>query len=103
MSLSRLLCKLQRIKQLIQKLKELFLLEVIQKIARKTKFIQRESKFNAETFVSLCTFSNDDLCINSLSQLCCKLAANNDITISAEGLNERFNEKSVNFLKEILS
>lgn len=92
----------KRIRELIQKLKELFLKEIIEKMGKKTKFIQRRGKLTPEAFASLCIFNNNDLCTSSLSELCCKLEINNNISISEEGLNERFNEKAVTFMQEIL-
>jgi len=93
----------KRIKELIKKLKELFLKEIIEKTARKTKFMQRKGKLTPEAFVSLCVFDNNDLSTNSLSNLCARLISSNNISMSEEALNERFNRHSVDFLKEIFN
>jgi hypothetical protein len=42
--------------------KELFEKEFLNNIALKTKLIQRESTFTAESFVSLCLFYKDSYC-----------------------------------------
>lgn len=76
----------KRIRKLIEKLKELFLSEVIEKIARKTKFVQRKSKLTAEKFISLCVFNGEDLCKETLSNLSTRLSATEGISISSQAL-----------------
>ncbi|MBU3107987.1 hypothetical protein [Clostridium gasigenes] len=91
----------KRIKQLLKSLKELYSVQVIEKIASKTKFMKRKSKITPEIFVSLCLFWGDDLCRSSLLQLKSRLEAKEDITISPQALDQRFNESAVEFLKAI--
>lgn len=85
----------KRKKQMIENLKGVFLLEVIEKIARKTKFVQRKSKLTAEKFISLCVFNGEDICTETLSNLSARLTASEGISISSQALNDRFNKFSV--------
>lgn len=71
-------------------------------LARQTKFIQRESTLTAESFISLCAFSEDSLYETSLSKLSSVLSAEDGIKISPQGLNERFNKYAVEFLKNVM-
>lgn len=91
----------KRIKQLLKTLKELYENQVIKKIAMKTKFMKRESKLTPEIFLSLCLFGSEDLCRASLLQLSSRLRAKEDITISPQALDKRFNKEAVEFLKTI--
>lgn len=93
----------KRIKKIIENLKGIFLSEVIEKIARKTKFVQRKSKLTAEKFISLCVFNGEDLCTETLSNLSARLGASEGILISSQALNDRFNEFSVEFMKEVFT
>ncbi|MBU3090410.1 IS4 family transposase, partial [Clostridium gasigenes] len=91
----------KRIKQLLKSLKELYSSQVIKDIALKTKFMKRESKLTPEIFLSLCLFDGDDLCRSSLLQLSSRLGSKEDIKISPQALDKRFNKESVEFLKVI--
>jgi hypothetical protein len=90
-----------RIKQLLKSLKELYTIETIEKVALKTKFMKRVGKITPEIFLSLCIFGGDDLCRSSLLQLKTRLESKEDITISTQALDQRFNENAVEFLKAI--
>lgn len=72
-------------------------------MSKKTGFVKRKGKLDAETFLSFNTFSSDDLCDKSLSTLCGRLAAQYNISISPQALNERFSECSVTFMKEVFN
>ena len=93
----------KRIRQLLKSLKELYLIEVVEKVAFKTKFMKRKSKITPEIFLSLCLFGGEDLCRSSLLQLRSRLEARENITISPQALDQRFNKKSVEFLKSIFN
>ena len=60
----------RKFRRKILEIKNVFAEKEIRNIASKTKFIQRESKFNSIKFLKLCVFSDDGLCKNSLSKLC---------------------------------
>lgn len=88
--------------QLLNKhLKDLFLIETINELARKSGFTQRKGKLNAKNFASLCIFKGEDLCLTDLSSLCSRLSSEYSIDISSEALNKRFNSKSVEFISSI--
>jgi len=58
-------------------------------VARETRFVQRESTLTAEKFISLCAFYKDSICKTSLSNLCSIIAAEENIIISPQALNEK--------------
>ena len=74
----------------------------IEKLAKKYRFIKREGKVSAKSFLNLCTFLGEDLCSSPLSNLCAKLESNEKISISPQALSKRFNKDAVNFLEKIL-
>ncbi|HEY8890764.1 MAG TPA: IS4 family transposase [Clostridium sp.] len=92
----------RKFRRKILEIKNVFDEEGIRNIATKTKFTQRESKFDSIKFLKLCVFSDDGLCKNSLSKLCTLIQKTEKTSITTEGLNLKFNSKSVEFLKEIL-
>ncbi|MFX7854120.1 IS4 family transposase, partial [Acinetobacter baumannii] len=65
--------------------------------------VQRKSKFTASDFVSLCAFLTDDLSTKSLTRLCSQLDAERNLSMSTEGLNQRFNPDGVTFLQKLFS
>lgn len=91
----------KRTKQLLKILKELYSSQVIKDVALKTKFMKRESKLTPEIFLSLCLFDGENLCRSSLLQLSSRLGSKEDITISPQALDKRFNKEAVEFLKVI--
>ena len=93
----------EKLKTLVRNTKEIFSDEDIDKIARKTKFIKRIGKIDASTFLAFNTLLSDDMCSKSLVTLCGRLAANYGISISPQALNERFNNHSVDFMRELFN
>jgi hypothetical protein len=74
----------------------------VEVIARETKFVQRESNLNGQTFVQALTFGfleKDDLSLNDLAQICADIG----VEITAQGLDQRITEKTVAFLKRMFS
>jgi hypothetical protein len=76
---------------------------LLKNIAIKTKFQKKYSKFTPEKFLSLCVFSNKHLCENSLEELSTWLRINENLAITKQGVNDRFNSESVEFLKKLFS
>ncbi|NRD80963.1 IS4 family transposase [Bacillus sp. BRMEA1] len=72
-------------------------------LARQTGFVQRKSKLTAQDFVAVCTFLDHDLSTQSLTSLCSQLDAARNVSMSAEGLNQRFHESGVAFLRTLFS
>ncbi|MGL4848339.1 MAG: IS4 family transposase [Clostridium sp.] len=90
----------KRLKKLIKNTNELFTDENINQLARKTGFVKRNSKLDAESFLAFNIFKSNDLCSKSLNTLCGRLAATYNINISPQALNSRFNENAVEFMKK---
>lgn len=89
--------------KLSAKLQEVFSDKFIKRVAFRTKFVQRKSKLNEEKFLALTVFHNDDLCTSTLEKLSSELAAQENIKISGQGLNNRINEYAVEFMKQIFN
>lgn len=93
----------KKLKNLIKNIKETFSLEFINKISRKTKFVQREADITAENFLAFNIFYGYDICEKSLSRLCSRLDCEFGVLVSKQALNERFNKYSVEFMREIFN
>ena len=93
----------KRLKILINNIKEVFSLEFLDKLSKKTKFIRRRSKITAETFLAFNTFLSEDMCSKSLSALCARFASQYNLEISPQALNERYNEYSTQFMQEVFN
>lgn len=74
----------------------------VEKVARRTKFVQRISKLGGKTFLQALVFGyaeNSEASLTDLAQVCCDLG----VEITPQGLDERINEHSVRFLKEMFA
>ena len=92
------------IKGLVKDFTDLISKDRINEIARKSKFVQRDSgKMTGETFFELAIFDNINLCTESLEALSTFLFRKKNIEITSQALDERFNEKSVAFLKTVFN
>jgi hypothetical protein len=72
-------------------------------LARKHRFVQRSSRLNAFNFVNLLLFAGQHIEEFSLEDLGNDLNDQFGLTISKQGLNQRFNSKGVEFMKELLT
>jgi len=73
------------------------------KLARETKFVQREcKKITPSEFFDLCLFSKTNINEISLNSLTKTHEIDTKKGISNQALNERFNENSVEFLKALM-
>lgn len=79
-----------------------FQADEIEQLARENKFIQRKSKLDGITFLSLIVFNNNNLRQESLNDLTVDLAQNYKVDISKQGLHDRFNACAVSFLTAAL-
>ncbi|MED0894425.1 IS4 family transposase [Aneurinibacillus migulanus] len=86
-----------------QELRRHFSPSQLEQLARQTGFVQRKSKYTAQDLVSLCVFLNEDVSITPLTRLCGQLDASHHLSMSAEGLNQRFNSSAVPFLQALFS
>ncbi|EJQ94050.1 hypothetical protein II1_04640 [Bacillus cereus MC118] len=76
---------------------------VLEQLAREIGFVQRKSKYRAQDLVALCVWLSKNVAHTSLTQLCSRLETNTGISMSPEGLNQRFNARAVQFLQQILT
>ena len=72
-------------------------------LARKTGFQQRKSKLKPAEFIDTMMFCDLDHSRLSLQDCCNDLASQHQKSISKVALHKRFNDKSFNFLKSVLS
>ncbi|MGH0518010.1 IS4 family transposase [Bacillus toyonensis] len=72
-------------------------------LARDVGFVQRTSKYQAKDLVALCVWISQNVAKTSLTQLCSCLEASTEVLISPEGLNQRFNATTVQFLQQVLA
>ena len=93
----------KRIRMIIKNIQNLYNSETIKRMAEKHLFSKRKGKLSAEDFLNLCTFKGEDLCSVPLTRLAARLEANDQILISPQGLNKKFNKEAVNFMKSILT
>lgn len=75
----------------------------LQELAKKVGFVQRSSKFQAQELVALCVWCSQRVGSTSLTQLCSQLETSIDVLISPEGLNQRFNQAAVHFLRQLFT
>jgi hypothetical protein len=84
-----------------EELTRIFSSNYINDLSKKVSFSRRTGKLKPVDFVSLCAFWNDESGVKSLAQLCGLLDAKNRVSLSTEGLNQRFNKAGVHLLKHI--
>ena len=65
------------------------------------KFVKRKRKFSGSELATICIWISQRGASDPLVRLCSRLHAVTGTVLSPEGLNKRFNEKSVLFLKHI--
>jgi hypothetical protein len=84
-----------------EKIKDFFG-DTVNQIARRTQFVQRKSALNGHKFLQVLVFGfieNPQSSLNGLAQVCLDLG----VTITPQGGDERINQYSVVFLKEMFS
>ncbi|WP_256363783.1 MULTISPECIES: IS4 family transposase [Geobacillus] len=85
----------------IQTIRQLFSPEELTRLARKTGFIRRQRSLTAEAFLTLCAWGDGSLAKQSLQRLCAALTLWHGCSLSSEGLNQRFTDPAVAFLREV--
>ncbi len=93
----------EEIKLITEQFRRCFSPAELEQRARKIGFIQRKRKMNAQDFISLCVFQKDNIITNTLSNLCSLLDNSTKVSMSAEGLNQRFNLLGSTFLQSLFS
>ncbi|MCC5466524.1 IS4 family transposase [Pelosinus baikalensis] len=91
----------ENIKHFADELKRWFSKEEIEEIAIETGFVKRKGKITACEFVCLCCFMDVGVANHTLVTLCTKLSAKTGVVISNQALDQRLNERCVEFLKKI--
>ena len=81
----------------------IFSKKYIYKIALKSKFVRRKSSLDAQKFIYMYVFLNNNICKDSLQYLVEKLNFHKGISISSQVLDQRFNAYAVNFMKHIFN
>jgi hypothetical protein len=76
--------------------------DVLEQLARETKFVQRESKINGQNFFDIIVFNNEQLKQQSLNDLAIDLTERYGIKITKQSLHDRFNERALAFLQHAL-
>jgi hypothetical protein len=88
----------------IQKVVNFFRIDLINKMAKATQFIQRERKLSALTFLGMFTFGLASRADASLTQL---VSIGKEVTpnfsMTPEGLHQKITDKAVNFLKALFA
>jgi hypothetical protein len=79
-----------------------FQADEIEQLAHDKQFVQRKSKLNGKTFLSLIVFNVNSLHKESLNDLTVDLAQNYKVDITKQGLHDRFNACAVSFLTAAL-
>jgi hypothetical protein len=93
----------KKIRILTRNLQNLFDSEIISKMALKNQFVKRKSKLTGQIFLNLCVFYVEDLCSLALTRLCNKLAAKDDILLTPQALDNRFNKSATEFMKNVFN
>lgn len=86
-----------------QKLYSVLNPQIINDIGKKHSFSQRKSKLQTSDLLCLCSFICSQNASAPLTKLCALLEAYSGVSLSAEGLNQRFNSNAVNVLREIMN
>lgn len=73
-----------KLKKSVKTIKEIFSLDYIEKVSKKTKFFQRKGKLSPEDFLAFNIFSSHDMCEKSLSTLCSRLDSQFNVLIYTE-------------------
>lgn len=81
---------------------EKFFGQDVERIARETGFVQRRSKLNGLVFLQAMVFGCIEHAVISLSQIA-QACLDIGVEISAQGIDERINESSVSFLRQIFA
>ena len=84
-----------------QELRECLSPAVLKDIAKRVGFVKRASKYQANELIALCVWLSQEIGSTSLPQLCSRLEASTGVSMSAEGLNQRFNQAAVAYLREV--
>lgn len=91
----------KEMKQLRQELFKQLSPEMIEEMAKQTRLIQRKRKLTPSDTLFLFVFTGKHLSKATLNDLCGVFHQLTGITLTSEGLNQRFNEQAVSFLRKV--
>lgn len=83
-------------------IQQFFTDDVLEQLARATKFVQRDSKITGQNFFDIIVFNQEQLKQQSLNDLAIDLSERYGITITKQSLHDRFNEQALAFLQHAL-
>ncbi|HDR7320997.1 TPA: IS4 family transposase [Bacillus toyonensis] len=75
----------------------------LEELAKELGFVKRKRKFSGTELATICIWVSQRTASDSLVRLCSQLHAATGTLMSPEGLNKRFDQKAVEFLKYIFS
>jgi hypothetical protein len=90
------------VKKFSQRISESYSSDQLDQLARETGFKQRESKLTPEIFIDTILFNELDNGCVSLNDHSTAIKLRHDVTISKQGLHDRFNEEASYFVKQLL-
>ena len=83
-------------------MEEVFSFDELMTAARETGFCKRESKLNPFVFFDLLMYDSSSAKCKSLNQLAIESLSTHDIGVSKQGIDKRFNNQAVDFLKILI-
>ncbi|EOQ18278.1 IS4 family transposase [Bacillus cereus] len=86
-----------------EKLQRYITPDFLEELAKEMKFVKRKRKFSGSDLATICIWTSQRVASDPLVRLCSRFHAVTGTVLSPEGLNKRFNEKSVLFVKHIFS
>ncbi|AND28751.1 IS4-like element IS231F family transposase [Bacillus thuringiensis] len=93
----------EELQPFVEELQRYITPEFLEELAREMKFVKRKRKFSGSDLATICIWISQRVASDPLVRLCSRLHAVTGTVLSPEGLNKRFNEKSVLFLKHVFS
>lgn len=96
-------CSEHLVKKLSKKISEAYSPDHLDRLARETGFKQRASKLTPEIFIDTILFNEIDTESVSLNDHSTAIKLRHDVSISKQGLHDRFNEEASCFVKELLN
>ena len=90
------------ISNLEKHIRKVFDHDLIRDLARKTGFLQRQSKLKPLDFLTTLMFSQQDHSHLSLQDCCNDLFINKRLSISKVGFHKKFNERTLDFIKAVM-
>ncbi|MFI4955409.1 MAG: IS4 family transposase [Gammaproteobacteria bacterium] len=76
--------------------------EHLEEVARRTGFIKRKPKLEADDFIRMLLYNELDNGTVSLNDHCCALQLNHGVDISKQAIDKKFSPESVAFIRELL-